>query len=553
MRGVMRQYLKCPKLYRRDSKCHFSFLLFFFLWMGILQGQSKITKETIDKKFETAREYSNTSNPEKALSLLHEIEAESKSIDYFSGISKVGYMLSIIHFNRSDYNKVINLEDSYLDYGYKVNDYENIAHIHRIKAGAYSELGLVSKARGEYDLALKNARQILSHSHKQNALSLIYSNLANLHIKAGAPQDSIFYNLKKGISEAEKIPETEVSTTTIKYSIIAYSYIMLANEYDKIGNENLAETYYLKAHQIHNSHSVPLVEKVVLLNQLAHFYHDQKKYKISVQYAENALALEKQGSVPQLRKEIFEVLSKSYMELDESEKSKTYLKKFTALNDSIVFSNKQAVDAALNKTITKEQELSHINTTKEWIIYSLIALLFTIFALSFYFYSKKQKQIKKVEKILADLHSKTSTNEKLNKISLDEVKPEEKEEKNPIMPLEAEEKLLEKLTEFETKQLFLERKVSLPFVAAEIETNTKYISYIIKKHKEKDFNEYINDLRINYIVQKLTDDPIYRQYKINTLAEESGFSSHSKFTTVFKATLGVSPSEFIRYLKQNRG
>lgn len=549
----MRQYLKCPKLYRRDSKCHFSFLLFFFLWMGILQGQSKISKEIIDKKFETAREYSNTSNPEKALSLLHEIEAESKTIDYYSGISKVGYMLSIIHFNRSDYNKVINLEDSYLDYGYKVNDYENIAHIHRIKAGAYSELGLMSKARGEYDLALKNAAQISSHSHKQNALSLIYSNLANLHIKAGAPQDSIFYNLKKGISEAEKIPETEASTTSIKYSIIAYSYIMLANEYDKIGNEDLAENYYLKAHQIHNSHSVPLVEKVVLLNQLAHFYHDQKKYKISVQHAEDALALEKQASVPQLRKEIYEVLSKSYMELDESEKSKTYLKKFTALNDSIVFSNKQAVDAALNKTITKEKELTHINTTKQWIIYSLIALVITLFAFSFYFHSTKQKQIQKVEKILADLNTKSSANEKLNKNSIEEVKAEEKEEKNPIMPLEAEEKLLEKLAEFETKQLFLERKVSLPFVAAEIETNTKYISYIIKKHKGKDFNEYINDLRINYIVQKLTDDPIYRQYKINTLAEESGFSSHSKFTTVFKATLGVSPSEFIRYLKQNRG
>jgi AraC-like DNA-binding protein len=241
------------------------------------------------------------------------------------------------------------------------------------------------------------------------------------------------------------------------------------------------------------------------------------------------------------------------MELDESEKSKTYLKKFTALNDSIVFSNKQAVDAALNKTITKEKELTHINTTKQWIIYSLIALVITLFAFSFYFHSTKQKQIQKVEKILADLNTKSSANEKLNKNSIEEVKAEEKEEKNTIMPLEAEEKLLEKLAEFETKQLFLERKVSLPFVAAEIETNTKYISYIIKKHKGKDFNEYINDLRINYIVQKLTDDPIYRQYKINTLAEESGFSSHSKFTTIFKATLGVSPSEFIRYLKQNRG
>lgn len=118
------------------------------------------------------------------------------------------------------------------------------------------------------------------------------------------------------------------------------------------------------------------------------------------------------------------------------------------------------------------------------------------------------------------------------------------------MPAEAEEKLLEKLHKFEEKQLFLERKVSLPYVAAEIETNTKYLSYIIKKHKEKDFNEYINDLRINYIIQKITDNPIYRQYKINALAEESGFSSHSKFATVFKASVGVSPSEFIKYFQQ---
>ena len=120
------------------------------------------------------------------------------------------------------------------------------------------------------------------------------------------------------------------------------------------------------------------------------------------------------------------------------------------------------------------------------------------------------------------------------------------------MSAEAEEKLVEKLEEFEKKQLFLERKVSLPFVAAEIETNTKYLSYIIKQHKGKDFNEYINDLRINYIVQKITDDPVYRQYKINTLAEEAGFSSHSKFATVFKAAIGVSPSEFIKYFQQNR-
>lgn len=130
-------------------------------------------------------------------------------------------------------------------------------------------------------------------------------------------------------------------------------------------------------------------------------------------------------------------------------------------------------------------------------------------------------------------------------------KIEYKEEKN-LMSVEAEKKLLEKLHYFEEKKLYLDRKVSLSYVATEIESNTKYLSYIIKNHKGKDFNKYINDLRINYIVQKINDDPKYRQYKINFLAEETGFSSHSKFATVFKNTIGVSPSEFINYFEKNK-
>ncbi|WP_337059076.1 AraC family transcriptional regulator [Elizabethkingia meningoseptica] len=35
------------------------------------------------------------------------------------------------------------------------------------------------------------------------------------------------------------------------------------------------------------------------------------------------------------------------------------------------------------------------------------------------------------------------------------------------------------------------------------------------------------------------------------LAEEAGFSSHSKFATVFKNIAGVSPSYFIRYIEKN--
>ncbi|RTZ50445.1 helix-turn-helix domain-containing protein [Chryseobacterium arthrosphaerae] len=58
----------------------------------------------------------------------------------------------------------------------------------------------------------------------------------------------------------------------------------------------------------------------------------------------------------------------------------------------------------------------------------------------------------------------------------------------------------------------------------------------------------MNRLRINYIVDKLINDEKYRQYKISILADECGFSSHSKFAAVFKAVTDYSPSAYIKYL-----
>lgn len=90
--------------------------------------------------------------------------------------------------------------------------------------------------------------------------------------------------------------------------------------------------------------------------------------------------------------------------------------------------------------------------------------------------------------------------------------------------------------------------MSLSFLAGELNTNTKYLSYVINQHKSADFKTYINRLRINYIVDKLINDEKYRQYKISILADECGFSSHSKFAAVFKAVTDYSPSAYIKYL-----
>lgn len=106
--------------------------------------------------------------------------------------------------------------------------------------------------------------------------------------------------------------------------------------------------------------------------------------------------------------------------------------------------------------------------------------------------------------------------------------------------------LLDKLNQFENKKGFLEKDISLSKLAGQLKTNNKYLSQVINSHKNTDFNTYINTLRILYIVDKLKNNPEYLEYKIAYLAKESGFTTHSRFSAVFKEITGESPSEFIK-------
>ena len=112
--------------------------------------------------------------------------------------------------------------------------------------------------------------------------------------------------------------------------------------------------------------------------------------------------------------------------------------------------------------------------------------------------------------------------------------------------------MVQKLSQFENSKQFTKQDMSLAMLASYFDTNTKYLSEVINTHKDKNFNSYINELRINYIIDKLKNNRTYLQYKISYLAEESGFSSHSSFATVFKAVTGIPPTVFIEMLKTTK-
>lgn len=126
--------------------------------------------------------------------------------------------------------------------------------------------------------------------------------------------------------------------------------------------------------------------------------------------------------------------------------------------------------------------------------------------------------------------------------------PEDKE----IMSCEVKEEILKKLAAFEEGCKFTDKHFNLSALSVKLKTNTKYLSYVINNCKKKDFNSYINELRILYIIKKMEENPAYLHYKISYLADESGFSSHSKFTSVFKSVVGMSPSRYMDLLTERK-
>ena len=128
-----------------------------------------------------------------------------------------------------------------------------------------------------------------------------------------------------------------------------------------------------------------------------------------------------------------------------------------------------------------------------------------------------------------------------------------KEKISPSIKVEESkaQKILEKLIQVEKEELFLLQNYSLNMVAKKVESNSSYVSQIVNTYWKKSFVQYTNELRINYILIKLKEDAIYQKFTLFAIAESAGYKSLSSFNKHFKAISGVSPKQYLQYLKTN--
>jgi len=113
--------------------------------------------------------------------------------------------------------------------------------------------------------------------------------------------------------------------------------------------------------------------------------------------------------------------------------------------------------------------------------------------------------------------------------------------------------LLKGLEKFEKEKQFLNKDMNLAIIAKQLGTNPKYAAKIIREHRGKKTPQYLNDLRIDYLLELLSEDKKARHYKHKALAADLGYSSINSFHKAFSTRTGKTFTDYLEGLQEPDG
>jgi AraC-like DNA-binding protein len=106
--------------------------------------------------------------------------------------------------------------------------------------------------------------------------------------------------------------------------------------------------------------------------------------------------------------------------------------------------------------------------------------------------------------------------------------------------------LLQSLDQFmKINKPYLDESLNLKSLAESLGTSTHKLSQVLNEQLGKTFFEYINDLRIEEVKERL-NKPINQQYTLLAIAFDSGFCSKSTFYTSFRKKMGITPGDYLK-------
>ena len=494
-------------------KLHIAVPLFILLSPSLI-CQTENSKKAFDSIFYDVAVNVSSVNPTKALHIADSLQLYSKTEK-----QKMRALMLIADLLQNQGNRKQSIKNALdaMTIAEKIEDYQWQAKIYGFLSTQYRYLGFLDQGKVYLEKGIAVSSKIENKVLASQFRGMTYQEMA-------------YYAW-----EEEKYKEAieNVKFASLSFDVLAdgkFKDFLLGNNEEMYGRSlsclkeyEAAKPHYYKSFKyLKSSDAENTLWGAASYQGLGNIFLTQNNLDSAEVYLKKALKISEKTDHIDLKEKIFQDMSSFYRKKREMDSFAFYESKYNAIVNEKIEKTKESINSEFNRINKKEREdSSHI-------IYYLLVIAALVTIGTIIFYSKRKVWFKSYDLI-----------------------PKQVDERAPsfVLPPATEKELLKKLEEFEGSHDYLDKNMSFSVLVGQLGTNAKYLSHIIKNHKNKDYNTYINELRIQYIVDKLKTDPEYLNYKISYLAKESGFSSHSKFSANFKRMVNLSPSEFIESLR----
>lgn len=437
------------------------------------------------------------------------------------------------------YNELLELAEAYGIDEYREAAFNKIATIMDISGDTKKALAIRKRTLAYYkDKPLDST---FTQKDKNNVVMYSYSSLGGTYMLAKQLDSAkIIASRVKGFLSKE-----------IDSCNAAYLYLLEAEIAFKENNFKLAKEKFIKGYGV-----CPSEYDIIALNKA----YNLGKVELGAKNHEEAKRILQQGlddyqvtaAEEGFMSDYYEQLAEAYKHTGDFEQASYFFEKhlttqeeYTKLKDNakeVILKDEREAFKKEFDALKVQKEQSQVYLNYLFLGASVIILILLFFLLKFY--RNKRQNEAKFEALLAKIKAAKSPEEIID------TKDQELEEKETTdVPEETKQQILAGLKKLEEKKYFLQQDCNSYNVAKKIGTNTTYLSKVINSHFGKNFNTYINDLRINYAIVRIKNDVLFRSYSIQSIAEEIGYKSADSFTKYFKKDTGLNPSFYIKNIK----
>ena len=443
-----------------------------------------------------------------------------------------------------------------------------------------------------YSQALECFIECMKMAKREGDDKLYYSTMGNIGSIYGFMENyerSIYYQLR-AYEEARQHNDTAVQTELL---------INIVGTYCNLGDSPNARRYFalqskmasadVKVNRFYYLYNQALISMLDKKYSEAAYYHrqaadyameygdtskvvtqyigissamlSQKDTAAALEYAYRASALAERLNNPQKQIDSWKLLSKIYKSRNVADSAEYYRLKSLKMSDSVFDRTQQMVATNMHFQYERDEADRHISDLSyriHWQWQTIISLMVVllVLAVSIVVIRRNMLRLKQARLLLVERNEELNNLENHTRRLLAEATsraalPEEQlaetapraETAAPISK-ELYDTILDKITmAMQDIAVISSPSFSLNTLSDMVNSNSKYVSYVIKDAFGKNFNTFLNEHRIRE-ASRMLSDPEYANLTIQAIAREVGFNSPTTFINSFKKVNGMTPSVY---------